>query len=96
MKKLFYAIAALIAAGFVSTAATRSPKSAVARNIDVFNSVMKELQTNYVDSIDVEASVRTAIDAMLETLDPYTEYIRATNAMTSTARTTANTPASEP
>ena len=75
MKKLFYAIAALIAAGFVSTAATRSPKSAVARNIDVFNSVMKELQTNYVDSIDVEASVRTAIDAMLETLDPYTEYI---------------------
>lgn len=75
MKKLFYAIAALLAVGFVSTAATRSPKSAISQNIDVFNSVMKELQTNYVDSIDVDASVRTAIEAMLETLDPYTTYI---------------------
>lgn len=75
MKKLFYSIAALIAIVSVSTAATRSPKSAVARNVDVFNSVMKELQTNYVDSIDVDASVRAGIAAMLETLDPYTEYI---------------------
>ena len=55
--------------------AIRSPKSEVARNLDIFNSLVKELQMNYVDTIDVEKAINTAIRSMLSELDPYTEYM---------------------
>lgn len=45
------------------------------QNIEVFNSILKELDLFYVDSLDVDKTVRTGIDAMLESLDPYTNYI---------------------
>lgn len=60
---------------FCSSASTRSGKSAISRNLNIFNSIYKELQTNYVDTIDADKSMRTAIDAMLMKVDPYTEYI---------------------
>lgn len=75
MKKLLYAATLLLAATLLAQSATRSKKSEVARNVEIFNSVMKQVQTLYVDSFDAEKSVRTAIDAMLNRLDPYTEYI---------------------
>ncbi len=59
----------------ISTATTRSDKSSISRNLNIFNSIYKELQTNYVDTIDADKSIRTAIDAMLMNVDPYTEYI---------------------
>lgn len=75
MKKL--PVIALAAAGLalMAGAATRSPKIDIARNLDIFNTVYKELQTFYVDSIDAEKSISTAINAMLSDIDPYTEYI---------------------
>lgn len=75
MKKLFYAVLALACAFFMAQGATRSKKTDIAANLDIFNAVVKEVQSNYVDSIDAKKSVRTAINAMLSTLDPYTEYI---------------------
>lgn len=60
-----------------ATAATRSPKSDVSRGLDIFSAIVKELQTNYVDSIDAEKSVNTAVAAMLNDIDPYTEYFPA-------------------
>ncbi len=59
----------------VASAATRSPKQEITRNLDIFTSVYKMLQTTYVDTIDAGKSMRTAIDAMLDDIDPYTEYI---------------------
>ena len=58
-------------------AATRSPKGEISRNLDIFNSLYKELQTLYVDTIDAEKSINTAITAMLSDIDPYTEYMPA-------------------
>ncbi len=58
-------------------AATRSNKAEITRNLDIFNSLYKELQTNYVDTIDAEKSINTAIAAMLNDIDPYTEYFPA-------------------
>lgn len=75
MKKLFYTLALLTVIALAASAKTRSPKSTVAEQMALFSSVMKELQTNYVDSIDLEESVKMAIDAMLYKLDPYTEYM---------------------
>ena len=64
--------ACVVALAATAISATRSNKAEIARNLDIFNAVYKELQTNYVDSIDSEKAVTTAIDAMLSTLDPYT------------------------
>lgn len=52
-------------------------EAAIARNLDTFNTLYKELNTFYVDTIDTEKSIQTAINAMLGELDPYTEYMPA-------------------
>lgn len=44
------------------------------KNIDIFNSVLREVDLFYVDSININKLVRSGIDDMLKTLDPYTEY----------------------
>ncbi|MFA6455495.1 MAG: S41 family peptidase [Bacteroidota bacterium] len=45
------------------------------QNIDVFGRVYKEIVSNYVDEVDPEMFMRSGIDGMLETLDPYTVYL---------------------
>ena len=45
-----------------------------AKNLEIFNSLFKELTLFYVDSIDAKKSIETGINAMLSELDPYTEY----------------------
>ncbi|MEZ3589737.1 MAG: S41 family peptidase [Muribaculaceae bacterium] len=76
---LRFMAAAAVAAAIVpaALAATRSDKAEIARNLDIFNSLYKELQVFYVDTIDAEKSINTAISAMLNDIDPYTEYISA-------------------
>lgn len=44
------------------------------KNIEIFNTVLKELDMFYVDSLDITKTVRSGIDNMLDRLDPYTEY----------------------
>ena len=46
----------------------------IAKNLDIFNSIVKELDMFYVDTIDPNKTIREGIDAMLYSLDPYTEY----------------------
>lgn len=46
----------------------------IAKQIDIFSTVLRELNANYVDDINPGDLVNTAIDAMLESLDPYTVY----------------------
>ena len=43
--------------------------------VEIENSVLKELNRSYVDSLPVDRMMRAGIDAMLENLDPYTIYI---------------------
>ena len=54
--------------------AQRDNRFEVSKQLEIFNSVLKEVELFYVDSLDVEKSVRRGIDAMLKGLDPYTEY----------------------
>lgn len=75
MKKLGLFALACVVGGSIIGGATRSNKAEISRNLDIFNSLYKVLQTTYVDTIDAEKSIATAIDAMLSELDPYTEYI---------------------
>lgn len=46
----------LPAAVLPALAETRSDKGEISRNLDIFNSLYKELQTQYVDSIDAAKS----------------------------------------
>lgn len=48
---------------------------ALAKNIDIFATLVRELDSYYVDEIDPDQLVTIGINAMLEELDPYTEYI---------------------
>ncbi len=75
MKKSTYLVGAIVAVTLAMSAATRSDKAELSRNLDIFSSVVKNLQTEYVDTIDANKTIRTAIDMMLMELDPYTEYI---------------------
>ncbi len=75
MKKLFHTVLVLLCVAMVAQGATRSKKNEISRNLDIFNALFKEMQTFYVDSIDAEKSINTAIRAMLNELDPYTVYI---------------------
>ena len=46
----------------------------VMKNLDVFNSIYRELDMFYVDSLEAQKVIRVGIDAMLGELDPYTVY----------------------
>ena len=47
----------------------------IAKSIDIYNSLLRELNLNYVDEINPGELNETAIKAMLDGLDPYTVFI---------------------
>ena len=47
----------------------------ISKNLEIFSSLIKELNTYYVDDTEPGQLTKTAIDAMLKSLDPYTNYI---------------------
>lgn len=47
----------------------------ISKNLDVFSSVYKEVNINYVDDINSAKMIKTGVDAMLDNLDPYTEFV---------------------
>ena len=46
----------------------------VAKHLDIFNNLYKNLELLYVDTLNPKETIGTAINAMLNSLDPYTEY----------------------
>lgn len=77
MKKFALSFLAAITLLCVSTAIadTRSNKADISKNLNIFTSIFKELQTSYVDTIDANKTMKIAIGTMLYSIDPYTEYI---------------------
>ncbi|MCC7332552.1 MAG: S41 family peptidase [Flavobacteriales bacterium] len=51
----------------------------ISKNLDIFATLFRELNTYYVDDSDPGKLMKTGIDAMLESLDPYTNYIPESN-----------------
>ena len=78
-----YWLPVALVAGISLAALAVTPKSAekgaLARNLDIFTAVYKELNSNYVDSFDAEKGINTAISAMLDNIDPYTEFYPASD-----------------
>ena len=75
-KKLLAALA-LSTLGLVSFQAASDNERyfEIAKNLDIFATLFKEVNTYYVDEITPAKLVKTGIDAMLRSLDPYTNYI---------------------
>ena len=46
----------------------------ISKNLEIFANVYKNLHTNYVDDVDPGKTMKVAIDAMLASMDPYTNY----------------------
>ena len=61
-----------ISTGFLVTQETRDFR--IAKNLDIFFSLFRELNTFYVDEIDPDKLIKAGLDNMLKTLDPYTVY----------------------
>ena len=67
-----------ISTGFLITQETRDFK--IAKNLDIFFSLFRELNTFYVDDIDPDKLIKAGMDNMLKTLDPYTVYFPESDA----------------
>ena len=66
--------AVLVAVAFFSFKSGDDRNFQIAKNLDTFSSIVKELDMFYVDTLDPNKTVREGIDYMLSSLDPYTEY----------------------
>src|ERR1035437_11183843 len=77
MKKISYLIVLFFC---ISTAVTNAQQPdqrsfRISKNLSIFNSVFRELDMFYVDSLSYDKMMKQSIDQMLEKLDPYTVYL---------------------
>ncbi|VBB44719.1 C-terminal processing peptidase-3 [uncultured Paludibacter sp.] len=84
MKKYFLSLVLFITvfAGFAQDQQNQADEDktfSITKNLSIFNSVLRELDMFYVDKLDYDDLVQTGIAAMLDKLDPYTEYISEEN-----------------
>ena len=64
----------VVTAVFMSSERADERSFRIAKNLDIFNSIVKELEMFYVDTLQPDKTIREGIDAMLYSLDPYTVY----------------------
>ncbi len=73
MKRILLPIVALTMIS-IGACAKKSHDMSLQRNLKTFNAMVKVLEENYVDSIRIDEAFKAASNAMLNTVDPYTEY----------------------
>ena len=73
--KIIKAGVLLVAFGLIAFTFPGDKYFEITKNLDVFASVVKEVNANYVDEVDVKKLIDTGIGGMLQQLDPYTDYI---------------------
>ncbi len=65
----------LVAFGLIAFTLPGDKYFEVTKSLDIFASVVKEVNANYVDEVDVKKLIDMGIGGMLQQLDPYTDYI---------------------
>ena len=73
----FKGLLIVVITGFIALAAQNPSEKyfEIAKNLDIFATLIREVNSYYVDDINPNRMVKSGIDAMLNTLDPYTNYI---------------------
>ena len=74
MRRFLFPLLLALAPVVVSAQETKNHNLEVAKNLDIFNQLYKNLDLMYVDTLDANKVIGTGIRAMLRSLDPYTEY----------------------
>lgn len=74
MKKVLISLLMVLLAAHAFAQIDRDHDFKTAKNMDIFNSIYKNLDLMYVDTLDAEEVVGNGIKAMLGSLDPYTTY----------------------
>jgi carboxyl-terminal processing protease len=69
-----FIIIAVIGTGVAGTTIHQDKLFEISKNLEIFISAYKELNANFVDELDPGTLMRTAIDAMTQSLDPYTNF----------------------
>lgn len=75
MKRITILLYILLAVG--NATAQKSHNFQTAKQLDIFNSLYRALDLNYVDTLDAEKLIRVAINEMLNDVDPYTTYYKS-------------------
>ena len=73
-RRLFLALIMLFSLTSVQAQNSKNHLLEVAKNLEIFNALYKNLDMMYVDTLDANKVITTGIDAMLNSLDRYTEY----------------------
>lgn len=74
-KKTWIAIFAFIAVCSVGFISVKDKEFEIVKNLEIFTSLFNELDRYYVDETKPDELIESAIQGMLESLDPYTSYI---------------------
>ncbi len=77
LKKIrwYYVVIAIGILGLFSFKTASTNYFEISKNLDIFATLFREVNTYYVDDVDAGKLIKKAIDEMLESLDPYTNYI---------------------
>ncbi len=75
LKRNIYAAMIGLLAAVAPTSVLANKNAEVSRNLEIYSSLLRELDMFYVDTFSIEKTVETGIDAMLNKIDPYTMYI---------------------
>lgn len=73
MRRRIIALSLLLALGSAATA-QNDKGFEISKNLEIFANVYKNLHSNYVDDVDPGKTMKVALDAMLASMDPYTNY----------------------
>jgi len=73
MKKMGLAVFAVMV--FVSTTAYKNDYFEIAKQVEIFTTIFKEINMNYVDETNPAKLMRAGLNQMLADLDPYTTYL---------------------
>ena len=76
MKRILLFLYICVATTFGAVAQSNNHNFETAKQLEIFNSLYRNLDLFYVDTLDAAHLVETAIGAMLDEIDPYTEYYR--------------------
>ena len=75
MKKIFFTLSALIIFKFLSLNVVNSTENNIYKKIDLFGEVLEKINKEYVDEINQSDSMDSAINGLLQSLDPYSAYM---------------------
>ena len=75
MKKIFFTLSALIIFKFLTLSVVNSTENNIYQKIDLFGEVLEKINKEYVDEINQSDSMDSAINGLLQSLDPYSAYM---------------------